>query len=64
MNTTTLIQNVVREAEATMALYQQSEGEELELHDLSEEEDADYIKDNEFNMKLAFVSNPIAMAMS
>ena len=64
MNTTSLLNKVIYECEMAMKLYEQQSGQSIDVDELSEEEDADYIKENQLSKEMAMVSNPILMAMS
>ena len=64
MNTTSLLNRVIYECEMAMKLYEQQSGQSIDVDELSEEEDADYIKENQLSKEMAMVSNPILMAMS
>ena len=46
MNITSLLNNVIAECEMAMKLAEQESGEPIEVDELSEEEDANYIEDN------------------
>ena len=64
MNITSLLNNVIAECEMAMKLAEQESGEPIDVDQLSEEEDADFIEDNQLSKEMAMVSNPILMAMS
>ena len=64
MNIETLLNNVIAECEMAMKLAEQESGTEIDIDELSDEEDEDYIQDNQLSKEMAMVSNPILMAMS
>ena len=63
MNTETLLNNIVQECEKVIELEQLETGEDLDIDNLSEEEDADLYQDHKLEFDLMMISNPV-MAMS
>ena len=60
LNTQTLLDNIEKGYEKAIESYEKQQGEEFDLEqDLSDEEDADFVKDNVFNMRMLLISCPI-----
>ena len=63
MNTESFLNHLVQECEKVIELAQEESGEDLDIDNLSEEEDADIFQDHKLQMDLKMLSNPV-IAMS
>ena len=61
MNPKTLLDNVIREREECMALYEAQEGETIDLDELSQEEDADIREDFKPQIHMMWATQPFML---
>lgn len=53
---------IAQQCERVLEMHQAETGEELELEELSEEEDADLIEDNKVKMQVMMVTSPLLVS--
>ena len=61
MNIETLLNNITSECESVIKMVESLTGEEVEIDELSEEEDANYIEDSQLAIEMTYVTHPILM---
>ena len=59
MNFEAFLNNIVQECERVIEKAQLESGIELDIDELSEEEDADFVQDHRLEMNVLLVSNPV-----
>ena len=64
LNTQTLLDNIVRESQDCMNLYEAHEGKQIDIDTLSQEEDADIKEDFKPQLELMWCTQPMKLVQS